>query len=281
MWGMFRLVVLMSLSAPTSAFFISWFTTIFSATPSRPTVKFPVSCGLRATSRIIGGRTSTPHSWPWVVSLRTDKLEHFCGGALVSSRHVVTAAHCVLPYTSWFSEYSLQVVVGATTLVDGRGIGVSSIDIHDMYQYYMINDIDLAVVTLSTDVFDVYTSPVCLPMNENQAVNGSATVLGWGFLAEDIPLGAAFLQEVDIDILPPDACKVYGRKFTDNMLCVGAYGRDACTGDSGGPLLQEVDGVWTLIGLVSFGRGCGRLGYPGVYTNVAMFKEWIISIIQK
>ncbi|XP_071535546.1 vitellin-degrading protease-like [Panulirus ornatus] len=68
--------------------------------------------------------------------------------------------------------------------------------------------------------------------------------------------------------------------LTEGMLCGGTVQRDACEGDSGGPLLVQTDGSWHLAGVVSFGTWCARPGYPGVYTNIARYNEWILSIIQ-
>lgn len=87
---------------------------------------------------------------------------------------------------------------------------------------------------------------------------------------------SASLYKVDVPIVDRDTCNdAYGGDITDGMVCAGleAGGKDACQGDSGGPL--TIDG--TLVGVVSWGNGCARPGYYGVYSNVGKFADWIES----
>lgn len=76
--------------------------------------------------------------------------------------------------------------------------------------------------------------------------------------------------------------KKLGAALTDKQLCAGGvFAQDACRGDSGGPLMKRrPDGVWEAVGVVSFGNGCGNDGWPGVYTNVASYKDWIQSMLR-
>ena len=100
-------------------------------------------------------------------------------------------------------------------------------------------------------------------------------VSGWGTTEEDGDALSNHLQAVNVDIVSPSACKAaYGAgSITDRMLCAGVSGsgQDACQGDSGGPLVVRV----LLGGIVSWGYGCGRPGYPGVYGNVAAMRDYI------
>ena len=98
------------------------------------------------------------------------------------------------------------------------------------------------------------------------------TVSGWGDTGDrgELP---TILQKVEVPVVPHWECEwLYGReKIKDSMFCAGRAGRDSCQGDSGGPVMYE----GYLIGVVSWGQGCALPGYPGVYTDVSKFIDWI------
>ena len=119
--------------------------------------------------------------------------------------------------------------------------------------------------------------PICLPDPTQDYDNVSAVVTGWGRLNSTGPQSDT-LQEARVNTMTNTACaRSHGdHKITENMICAGAAGRDACWGDAGGPLaVMGLNGEYRQIGVVSFGRGCARPGYPGVYTRVTSFLPWI------
>lgn len=116
--------------------------------------------------------------------------------------------------------------------------------------------------------------------NAYVGTNGTAT--GWGTLKED-GKPSCILQEVEVPVLSNEVCSTQtnytASMITDNMLCAGYLGvgeKDSCQGDSGGPLIAErEDKRYELIGVVSWGNGCARPYYPGVYTRVTRYLDWI------
>ena len=119
--------------------------------------------------------------------------------------------------------------------------------------------------------------PICLAEPGQDYDNVTALVTGWGRL-ESRGSRPDVLQEVEVETMTNRACaRSHGdHKITNNMICAGSQGRDACWGDSGGPLaVMGQDGFYRQIGVVSWGNGCGTPGYPGVYTRVSSLLAWI------
>ena len=119
--------------------------------------------------------------------------------------------------------------------------------------------------------------PICLAEPGQDYDNVTALVTGWGRL-ESRGSRPDVLQEVEVETMTNRACaRSHGdHKITNNMICAGSQGRDACKGDSGGPLaVMGQDGSYRQIGVVSWGEGCGTPGYPGVYTRVSSLLAWI------
>ena len=140
----------------------------------------------------------------------------------------------------------------------------------------MANDIALLKIGVPLS-FDDFVQPIALP-SQGQASSGDALITGWGDTIEGDPNPPpVVLQKVTIPIVTDDECRAaYGESdILDSMICAGveAGGVDSCQGDSGGPMV--CDGGSYLCGIVSWGYGCARPGYPGVYTEVSYFVDWV------
>ncbi|XP_075456970.1 coagulation factor XII isoform X1 [Ascaphus truei] len=258
--------------------------------PSDGSTRLPVNCGERfrkspsLTPRIVGGLVALPASHPYIAALYIGNL--FCGGALISSCWVLTAAHC-LQHRPDVTE--LTVVLGQrlfnTTDMYTITFPVQKYILHEMYSEITFQH-DIALVKLKAvgeacAEFSQFVQPVCLSQNFKVAGTGTqCEVAGWGHQHHGAEQYALYLQEAFIPIIPHTQCcspNVHGNRILPGMLCAGFLegGADACQGDSGGPLVCEVDGRIELNGIVSWGTGCGEENKPGVYTAVSSYIDWV------
>ena len=145
-------------------------------------------------------------------------------------------------------------------------------------------DSDIALIKLRNPLenFNDYMKPVCLPDDAQSFPPGKVcTVTGFGLLQEGGRQSTKLMQ-ANVPIVDRETCKKSYRGLTDNMICAGKTGGgvDACQGDSGGPFVCSTEGKYYLAGVVSFGRGCARRNYPGVYANVKKLRGWIDTTLR-
>ncbi|XP_066999945.1 trypsin-1 [Anabrus simplex] len=239
------------------------------------------SCGVRNEGRIVGGQETDSNEYPWMARLSYFN-RFYCGGMLINDRYVLTAAHCVKGFM-WFM---IKVTFGEhdrcnqTTKPESRFV-IRAIAGDFSFMNF---DHDIALLRLNDRVpITENIRPVCLPANTQELYVGvKAVATGWGTLHED-GKPSCVLREVEVPVMSNEDCKntKYNEKMiSDNMLCAGypEGTKDSCQGDSGGPLTRERDDKrYELIGVVSWGNGCARPGYPGVYTRVTRYLDWIME----
>ncbi|XP_046611368.1 vitamin K-dependent protein C-like [Neodiprion virginianus] len=214
-----------------------------------------------------------------------------CGGTLLTDRWIVTGASCL-----WRSRIEdLTIRLGEFDLeneeepLKAEEYKVEKIEINPEYEEIEFRN-DIALLKLDRIVkFDKHIIPVCLPSEDLSLVNRTATVTGWGFINEDSRnFRTTVLRQVDVEVFSNERCNEWfsevglNRLISESELCAGRVegGKDACTGDSGGPLTTLINGRKILIGIVTWGKGCGRRHSPGVYAKINHFVPWIKNVMK-
>ncbi|XP_070685827.1 coagulation factor IX [Pempheris klunzingeri] len=230
------------------------------------------------TPRIVGGVLEKPGGSPWQVLVHRSDGFGFCGGALVSDRWVISAAHCL-------EEAADHVTIGDfDKLRPDPGeqlIKVQRVFVHPHFHSFTF-DSDIALLYLSRPVLRGPTAvPACLPdphLSTYLLQDGNrGVVTGWG-RTRYLGRSSRFLRKVALPVISYQDCTASTEQVvTDNMFCAGylQVNMDACSGDSGGPFVVNYRGTWFLTGVVSWGEECAARGKYGVYTRLGNFLSWI------
>jgi len=224
------------------------------------------------TPNIVGGTLAAPGEFPWMVSLSVG-----CGGSLFTPTLVLTAAHCV---TATGPNTSITITAGAVDLQDPSRITRTSNFVHKGPIAPITNANDWALIRMSAPINNLPLLPVATDASPH---SGNFTVAGWGATSE-AGAGERFLRKADVPFVDDIPCaRAYPNLNFDAHLCAGnlaAGGVDTCFGDSGGPMFKRhpVTQQWVQVGITSFGRGCARPGFPGVYTEVRTYAAEICRV---
>ncbi|XP_053201189.1 serine protease 44-like [Panonychus citri] len=265
-------------------------------------------CGMEGSAgRIYKGSKVRAHKYPWLAHIRSYMNRDIglfaqCGGSLIDEQHIATAAHCVVDDDgSTVDLSSIDVFLGSVQAFTGETVAIS---VSEMWidSNYNRNNLanDFAILTLSKPVkFTQQISPICLPKSESGLSN--LTVAGWGTTGPH-SRSSDTLLEVDVSYLTHDQCNdimtdyVFKKSgiplsmkgmfpvpgVADSHMCAinkQTLG-DACTGDSGGPLMKKADnGLHYLMGVVSGSWSkCGEsTDTAGLYTRTLYYQETIKS----
>ena len=230
--------------------------------------------------KIVGGQPAEKNEFPWQVALvYRFQQSPFCGGSLISSNTVLTAAHC----ETLLSVFRVHVGEHDVTVEDGeQKIEPSTWISHPGYMADTY-DLDIAIIRLKTVVqFSYAVAPICLPNQNQNYEQRESMITGWG-TTESFGPTTSVLFEVDVATITNDQCTINTlykpEEITANMICAARPGKDSCQGDSGGPLIAYEGGgrYFSIIGVVSWGYGCAKDYAPGVYSRVQTQVEWIME----
>ena len=225
--------------------------------------------GAPPVREVVGGDLAPAGRFPWVV-----RLSMGCGGALTAPRVVLTAGHCV---DGTGPDTGIKVTAGVTDLKSGAAVTARSVSVvrAEGFRNETFGD-DWALIKL-----DRALKLPTLDIAHAAPTGGDMTVMGWGQTGEGAIRQERRLRYATVPVVPDATCAKAYRKVgvtlvADESICAGRRGVDTCQGDSGGPMVRK-DGAgrWVQVGIVSWGLGCARDGYPGVYTQVATFRPAI------
>jgi len=222
-----------------------------------------------APNPIVGGTRAAQGEFPFMV-----RLSMGCGGALYAKDIVLTAAHCV---NGSGNNTSITATAGVVDLQSSSAIKVRSTKVLQAPGYNGIGK-DWALIKLAQPI-NLPTLKIATTTAYNQ---GTFTVAGWGANREG-GSQQRYLLKADVPFVSDTACRsAYGSSFVaGEEICAGYLstgGVDTCQGDSGGPMFRRDNaGAWVQVGITSYGQGCARPNYPGVYTEVSTFASAIAS----
>ncbi|XP_006037743.1 chymotrypsin-like elastase family member 2A [Alligator sinensis] len=246
---------------------------------------YAYGCGVPAfppiASRVVGGEDARPHSWPWQISLQVfinGRWRHTCGGTLIATNWVLTAAHCIdrnRDYLVYLGKHDLSTPEPGSLAIRPDKIIVKE----NWDRRSTINDLALLKLPWPLKLNDKI-QPACLPPPGSILTNRFCFITGWGQISTDGPL-PSILQEAMMPIVNYATCSRpnwWGNIVKTTMICAGGDGKvSGCKGDSGGPLICRRGRVWEVHGITSFVSrlGCNVFEKPTVFTRVSAYTDWI------
>ncbi|XP_077869432.1 prostasin-like, partial [Saccoglossus kowalevskii] len=253
-------------------------------------------CGTRSVvtqARIVGGENASPGAWPWQAQLYYIPWDFVaCGGTLIGARHVISAAHCFQGDMSNSAHWKVRLgrhTLSGDTSFDSEAIevDVAEVIVHPQYSNQVELNNDIAILVLAEDVIPSNKiNYACMDIEHETHFDQHSYcfISGWGYTLSN-GKQSEILQEAMVPLISQELCNApssYDGLLTENMMCAGYLGGgvDACQGDSGGPLVcidkgDDGLGYWYLTGITSFGNGCANAGFPGVYTKISQYIEWL------
>lgn len=239
-------------------------------------------CGWKNPSRIVGGVETGINEYPMMAGLVDfSKRLLFCGATIITPRHVLTAAHCVMGFVDNYKI--LGIIVGEHDVSTGADTNVTKIHLIDQIIIHpkyapRINDVAIVRAQKTFD-YSMKIGPACLPFHYTQrSFTGEVvTALGWG-TTSFAGAKSEVLMKVNLHVITNHECVKFQPKASEKQICTYEKGKDSCQFDSGGPELWHNPSTnrLTLVGVISYGKTCADES-PAVASRVSSFLNFIIQ----
>ncbi|XP_072043276.1 ovochymase-2-like [Amphiura filiformis] len=254
--------------------------------PLTPPMNQP-NCGkqqvpLMPETNIVGGKEAQQGEYPWQAAIYANN-DFICGGSVLHSRWIATTASCLQDTAS----KTLTVRVATNSRVDHPSrVQTGTVDFSYFHPEFdpETKNFDIVLLKMEADFsLNDYVQTICVPsagMDSRFDTGTTCMATGWGARFDGGPL-VDNLHEVELDVEDQAYCRQhYPETVTDNMLCAGPMegGKGVCDGDEGGPLAARIGGLWFLVGMSSWDRGCAIEFFPSVFTRVSAVSAWIEPI---
>ncbi|TKR76527.1 hypothetical protein L596_017651 [Steinernema carpocapsae] len=243
----------------------------------------------RRSELVFGGKIVTDHKFPSQILFIRNDVGHFCGGTLLTNRHVLTAAHCIM---TMLDDTVTTAYAGA---LDVEKLNVSSVQASIiknkvMHPDWDINTVknDIGIVELATEIeFTDAAQPISISENEEyEKVGNVVYVVGFGatYYREEVPTESQYLRYADLTVFDQLECReawknVEATDITETQICTTSKGKSMLPGDSGGPILFEETtssgSKWRQVGICSFFSQPDFQQLPNVFTRAAKYCDWI------
>ncbi|XP_029841160.2 trypsin beta [Ixodes scapularis] len=235
----------------------------------------------RISPRIVNGSATSIARFPWMVRLRTKyhKKWHGCGGAILTPKHVITAAHCIRRKLNR-EPRKIMVRYGSSVRARMQEVRVRGYYRHERYSQQTFSN-DIAVLLLDQALkLSKKTKAIRISGTDADLAGKRVIVAGWGRPEEGASRRTENLRYTSQVVWPPNKCRRKLRSFNEEIhIC--AYGKisSTCKGDSGGPVMIRNGNNIEMVGLVSYGIGCNRKGVPSGYTRISHYRSWIANAL--